>query len=149
LALLIMLTLKLAAPLLVAWTIQSADVQNAAESFLSLIAFMLPIHAANLVFYALFVSVSRTRVLVWSTVLLTVSNLALDYCLILGNCGCPRLGIEGAALSDLISESVACLFLLVYALTCTGFKQFELIRITRWQYSLTSVFRNLAVPTAF
>ena len=147
-SLLIMLTLKLTAPLLVECMVQSSEVQNAAESFLSISAFMLPVHAANLVFYALFTSVSRTRVLVWSTVLLTLSNLALDYCLILGNCGCPRLGIQGAALSDLISESVACLFLLVNVLTRTGYKQFRLICFTRWQYSLASLFGNLAVPTA-
>src|SRR5262249_20985491 len=85
-SLLIMIMLRHTAPLLVKCTVQSADVQNAAEAFLSLIAFMLPVHAANLVFYALFVSVSRTRVLFWSTMLLTLSNLALDYCLILGNC---------------------------------------------------------------
>src|SRR5262245_3631478 len=147
-SLIIMLTLKLTIPLLVGRMVQSTGVQATAESFLGIIVFMLPVHAANIVFYALFTSLSKTRVLVWSTVLLTLSNLALDYCLILGNCGFPRLGIKGAAWSDLVSETIVCLFLLVYARTRTVYKHFGLIRFTRWQHSLTSVFRSLAVPMA-
>lgn len=41
-------------------------------------------------------------------------NLIGNYLLIFGNLGCPKLGVEGAAIASIISRVVECAFLVVY-----------------------------------
>jgi Na+-driven multidrug efflux pump len=123
-------------------------VQQAAEAFVAIVTLSLPLHATNLVLYGFFVGILRTRVLFWYTALVATSNVLFNYCLILGHCGFARLGIRGAALSDLLAESAGCLFLMLYAHLCGAARQFGLFRFTRWRHPLNSVFRNLAAPSA-
>lgn len=53
-----------------------------------------------------FSGIGRTPVVMWSTLLVTVLNLILDYVLIFGNWGMPAMGVSGAALATVVSLSV-------------------------------------------
>jgi MATE family multidrug resistance protein len=54
----------------------------------------------------------QTRVILLVNILATVVNLVLDYLWIFGHGGFPRMGVEGAALSTIVSQAVGAL---VYA----------------------------------
>lgn len=46
----------------------------------------------------------RTYPIMWANFASTLINIALNYCLIFGNLGCPSMGIIGAGISTVISE---------------------------------------------
>ena len=51
-------------------------------------------------FRALFVGITRTKVLTLSAVVMAVVNVMLDYLLIFGHAGLPKMGIQGAAIAS-------------------------------------------------
>ena len=53
-----------------------------------------------------FSGIGRTPVIMWSTLLVTLLNVILDYVLIFGNWGLPAMGVSGAAWATFISLSV-------------------------------------------
>ena len=52
-----------------------------------------------------FSGIGRTSVVMWSNLLITVVNVGLDYALIFGNWGLPRMGVEGAAWPTFVALS--------------------------------------------
>ncbi len=56
----------------------------------------------------------RTYPIMWANFASTLINIALNYCLIFGNLGCPSMGIIGAGISTVISEM--CGFLILASL---------------------------------
>ena len=56
-----------------------------------------------------FSGIGRTSVVMWSNLLITVVNLILDYSLIFGHWGMPRMGVEGAAWATFVALSAGTL----------------------------------------
>ena len=52
------------------------------------------------------VGTNQSRLLIWGTLAETVANITLDYCLIFGKAGLPRLGFNGAAYASVASEAI-------------------------------------------
>lgn len=67
--------------------------------------------AFRLAIVAYYIGIGRTKVIIYSTVILAITNIFLDYCLIFGNFGFPDLGVEGAAIASVSSEFASLLFL--------------------------------------
>lgn len=74
---------------------------------------------------AFFIGLGKTRIILFSTVLMAICNIFLDYCLIFGNCGLPELGMKGAPIASCISEMIAFLFLMTYAIKSRSFKVYQ------------------------
>ena len=55
---------------------------------------------------AYFTGLGRTRIVFWTNLIGNMLNIALDPFLIFGWCGCPRLGIAGAAVATVVSMAV-------------------------------------------
>ena len=71
-----------------------------------------------LAYRAFYVGTTKTRVLTINSILLVTTNTLLNYLLIFGVGGFPRLGIAGAAIASSVAEAVA----LIYLVTYTYFK---------------------------
>jgi putative MATE family efflux protein len=69
----------------------------------------LPFLALTQLLYSFFISISRTRMLIYGSLAATFSNILFDYLLIFGKGGFPALGFSGAALASVIAEVVGCL----------------------------------------
>ncbi|MCM1129362.1 MAG: MATE family efflux transporter [Alistipes senegalensis] len=67
-----------------------------------------------LIFRAYYVGIGQTRVLTASSFLMVAVNVLLNYLLIFGEWGFPKMGIGGAALASGIAESVAMFFFILY-----------------------------------
>lgn len=68
----------------------------------------------GVMFRALFIGITRTKVLTMNAVVMAITNILLDYLLIFGHCGFPEMGIRGAALASVIAEGVSIVFYFVY-----------------------------------
>jgi Na+-driven multidrug efflux pump len=54
----------------------------------------------------LLVGTNQSRLLIWGTLSETIANIVLDYGLIFGNLGLPKLGFNGAAYASVIAEFI-------------------------------------------
>ena len=68
----------------------------------------------GVMFRALFIGITRTKVLTLNSLVIAFSNVLLDYGLIFGHWGLPRMGVGGAAIASVISEAISVLFYVVY-----------------------------------
>lgn len=60
-------------------------------------------------------ALERAQVVLWATVLGAVANAGANYALIFGNLGAPELGIRGAAIASIATQTVMLIALSVYA----------------------------------
>ena len=68
----------------------------------------------NVMFRALYIGITRTKVLTINAVVMALTNVVLDYVLIFGKFGMPEMGIKGAAIASVLAEASSILFFLVY-----------------------------------
>ncbi len=99
----IVLTYTLA-PLVLQYSIHDAALREQAVSFLKIRIWGLPFLYIYQMRNALLVGTNQSRYLVAGTVAEAVSNVLLDYGLIFGHFGLPRLGFNGAAIASIIAE---------------------------------------------
>lgn len=114
LALGICLLSKLFTPRLLPLFIRSEAVCDAALTYLDWRIYGLFFSFAGVLFRAFFVGITRTRVLTINALVMTLSNVVLNYLLIFGKFGCPAMGIAGAAIASVAAEMISLLFYLVY-----------------------------------
>lgn len=114
LALGICLLSKLFTPRLLPLFIRSEAVCNAALTYLDWRIYGLFFSFAGVLFRAFFVGITRTRVLTINALIMTLSNVVLNYLLIFGKFGCPEMGIAGAAIASVAAEAISLLFYLLY-----------------------------------
>ena len=70
----------------------------------------------NFVFRGFYAGIAETRQQMISSILITASNILLDYLLIFGRAGFPRLGIAGAALASTLATGVGTVYFVVVTL---------------------------------
>ena len=90
----------------------------------------------SVMFRALFVGITRTRVLTLASVVMSVVNVVLDYLLIFGHAGLPRLGIAGAAIASVSAEAASVLFLAVYTRLTVDRRRYGMDRLRRFDFRL-------------
>jgi putative MATE family efflux protein len=89
-------------------------------------AFML----ANWVFRGFFAGIGETRHQMVASILVTVVNVLLDYLLIFGRAGFPRMGIRGAAVASTIALAGGTVYFVVVALLPRYRRRFGMLRLS-------------------
>lgn len=64
----------------------------------------------NVMFRALYIGITRTKVLTLNAIVMAMVNVVLDYALIFGHFGLPALGLKGAAIASVIAEASSLVF---------------------------------------
>ena len=85
------------------------QLREQAISFLKIRIWGLPFLYLYQMRNALLVGTNQSRLLIWGTLAETVSNVLLDYALIFGHFGFPRLGFNGAAYASIAAEAIGML----------------------------------------
>jgi putative MATE family efflux protein len=82
------------------------SIYNESISFLSIRIWGLPFLYLYQMRNALLVGTNQSKLLIWGTLSETIANVVLDYGLIFGNLGLPKLGFNGAAYASVIAEFI-------------------------------------------
>ena len=124
LALLLVLCVKCLTPVLLPHVVQSADVCRATTEYLNWRAYGLLFAFTAGIFRSFYVGIARTKILTYSSIVMVLSNIMLNYALIFGKYGMPQMGIAGAALASSIAEAISMLFFIFYTLKFVDLKKY-------------------------
>lgn len=128
---------------------QPEEVVSLAKPYLDLVAFSLIPLIIFQAFKQFSDGMSMTKYPMYATILANVVNVGLNYTLIFGKFGCPKLGIVGAAIGTLISRLVMLVFLWYMLRGHTRTRAYlTQIKILVLESSMIKKIWNLGFPSA-
>ncbi|MEG2573662.1 MAG: MATE family efflux transporter [Bacteroides sp.] len=101
----------------------------------------------NVMFRALYIGITRTKVLTINAVVMALTNVVLDYIFIFGKCGLPAMGIKGAAIASVIAEASSILFFVIYTYYAVDFKKYGLNHFRSFNPALLMRILNISCFT--
>lgn len=131
------------------WMIHSEDVYQNALQFNYFRSFGIFFALFNSLCQSLFIGLGKTRILNFTTPLLALINVILDYCLIFGHAGLPQMGIGGAALASTIAEASVTCFYIIYLFRSGHVREYNLFGFR--SFSLHNILKllDLSAPLVF
>ncbi|NPA53405.1 MAG: MATE family efflux transporter [Aquificae bacterium] len=111
------------------------EVLSLGNEYISILSFSIPFLFIGSVLYSALNASGDTKTPLFIGIFTNILNTALNYCLIFGNCGFPKLGVSGAALATAISyilEVIIYIFIFFFKLKKISFyPEFSLDLIKR------------------
>lgn len=101
---------------------------------------------AQILFRSFYIGIARTQIITWSTLVMAIVNIILDYALIFGNWGFPEMGIEGAAIASVVAEGAAMIYLIINTQLRKHPINFNLYQFKAWDKALFVRNYKLAAP---
>ena len=128
---------------------QPPEVVELAIPYLEIVAFSLIPMIMFQAFKQFSDGLSQTKYAMWATLLANVINIMLNYILIYGKLGFPKLGIVGAAIGTLISRIVMLLFIWLLLKSKKKFQPYVTqLNFAIIQKSVVNKIISLGVPSA-
>lgn len=127
--------------------INSPNIYQDAVEYISFRQFGIVFVCFNFLYRALYVGISNTKVITYSTAVMAVVNIVLDYCLIFGKFGFPEMGIGGAALASLCAEISAFLYFTIYSYITLRKREFGLFKLYGLESELMGRILKISTPT--
>ena len=123
-------------PSVVRMLISSDHIYDATCEFLQWRMFGFFFSFVNVMFRALYVGITRTKVLTFNAIIMAVVNVFLDYALIFGHFGLPEMGLKGAAIASVMAEAASFIFGVIYTWLYVDLKKYGLNRWPQWDSAL-------------
>ena len=124
--------------------IQSPEVFKAGIGYLNYRIFGLFFASAVLLFRSFYTGITYTKYISISAIIMAFANVILDYGLIFGKLGMPKMGIEGAGLASAISEALAFAFFLIITMRMSRLKPYKLLRFNKPDFKIISSIFNVS-----
>ena len=131
------------------WMIHSDNVYKYAIQFNYWRSYGIFFALLNSLFQSFFVAIGKTKVLNFSTPLLMLVNIALDYGLIFGHWGLPQLGISGAAIASTTAELSVTIFYFIFVYQSGEVKKYNLFKFPKVSFEELFKQLNLSGPLVF
>jgi len=125
---------------------QSTNILNASSEYLNYRAFGIFFAYLNFAFIAFYVGITKTKVLIYTTIIMMGVNVFLDYALIFGNFGFPKMEIQGAAIASVISEIAALLFFIFFTYKKIDFKKYDLFGFKKFDKTILNKILTVGSP---
>ena len=123
-------------PSIVRMLISSDNIYDATCEFLHWRMFGFFFSFVNVMFRALYVGITRTKVLTINAIIMALVNVFLDYSLIFGHFGFPEMGLKGAAIASVVAEAASLLFGVIYTWLYVDLKKYGLNHWPQWDSAL-------------
>ena len=98
------------------------------------------------VFSSFFISVNRSRVLIYGSLVATLLNILFDYLLIFGKGGFPAMGFTGAAVSSVIAEVFSCITMAGVFFYQRLYRDYPIAQYLHFDFSLSQRSLKVASP---
>jgi putative MATE family efflux protein len=123
-------------PTLLRHFMSSDAIYQASSTFLVYRVLGLFFASSGLLFRSFYTGIAFTRYLSISSAIMAVVNVVLDYVLIFGHWGFPKLGIAGAGIASTTAEASALLYFLIVTYRNTRVKEYDLFRLVKPQWEI-------------
>jgi putative MATE family efflux protein len=130
-AVVLFITLKLFSPMLLHWLVKGEEVYQLTLQYVSIRSYGILFIALSVVFRAFYIGITKTRVIVWITLVMALVNVLFNQLLIFGYAGFPVMGIRGSATASLIAEFMAVAGYITYTFFRKGNEKYSLFRFNR------------------
>ncbi|MDL2255715.1 MATE family efflux transporter [Parabacteroides sp. OttesenSCG-928-K15] len=127
--------------------ISSDAILDATMEFLDWRVFGFFFSFVNVMFRALFIGITRTKVLTLNAIVMAVTNVILDYLMIFGYAGFPAMGIKGAAIASVIAEAASTAFFFIYTRLTVNREKYGLNRFRSFDFALLRRVLNISIYT--
>ncbi|MBU2511291.1 MATE family efflux transporter [bacterium] len=124
------------------------ELMRLSYSYISIIKWCLPFGAMYFAMYGFLAAINRTKTIMVTAVSLNIVNAILNYGLIFGNFGLPKLGIKGAALGTVIAYSLTSFFLLLFILSFKPLRRYHCFRFRLIRKTVLMEILRVSAPVA-
>jgi len=100
-------------------------------------------------FRSLYIGLSKTTIITYVTVIMSLFNAVFDYYLIFGHGPFPEMGIKGAALASSLAEVLACVVFILFTRLRHDFRKFSIFNFPKPDYSIIRKIIQLSYPSVF
>lgn len=146
-AIVIFILLKIFTPYILSHIITNQLIQNEAFSFLNIRYLGLFASFLNVGFRSFFIGIAQTKVISYTTIIMSVVNILFDYLLIFGIGVFKPMGIEGAAVASVMAEYVALLIFINVTFTKKTFKNLRFSFAQSIDYKSIKRILKISTPT--
>jgi len=129
--------------------IASEAVYKASSTFLSYRVLGLFFASAGLLFRSFYTGITFTKYLSISSAIMAGVNIILDYALIFGHWGFPRLSIQGAGIASSISEVCALLFFIIITWRNSRLKQYVIFKLVKPDFEIIKNILGISIFVMF
>ena len=126
--------------------VQSDNIRGATEAYINYRAYGVFFAFVNVLFRAFYVGIGRTKVITFTTSIMAVVNIIMDYLLIFGRFGFPEMGIAGAALASVIAEACALIFFIIYTRFFFNTRPYSLFHFRKFDPGLYQRIIRVSLP---
>ncbi len=138
--------LKWLSPYILNLIISSETIYVQAIEFIDVRSWGIMFVCFNYLFRSLYIGISNTKIITYTTIVMALVNIVLDYSLIFGKFGAPQLGAKGAALASVTAEISALIFFFAYTFSTLKDKGLGLFKQRRYEPVIFWMTLKIAVP---
>jgi len=133
-------------PILFGYSLSDSNNFELSVNFVYIRVWGLPFLMLSQLLCSFFISIGRSRVLIYGSLVATLVNILFDYTLIFGKFGFPAMGFSGAAVASVIAEVFYCGTMVAIFMAHRLYKQYPVFNFRNFDIELSQRTLSVASP---